>query len=136
MNFVRRIDVNKNDQISQDDFNAYKAQIKEKRKYSPEKSCKVNLEELVIKLKEKSIKKKISFYDVFNKLDSNKDGFISFDEWNKNLEFILPLDPEDRQLLFQYMDVSKLQMIDYKTFLSFMNGKGTTTAQNEKYDWV
>lgn len=34
------------------------------------------------------------------------------------------------------MDVSKLQMIDYKTFLSFMNGKGTTTAQNEKYDWV
>lgn len=27
-------------------------------------------------------------------------------------------------------------MIDYKTFLSFMNGKGTTTAQNEKYDWV
>lgn len=50
----------------------------------------------MIKLKEKSIKKKISFYDVFNKLDSNKDGFISFDEWNKNLEFILPLDAEDR----------------------------------------
>lgn len=27
-------------------------------------------------------------------------------------------------------------MIDYKTFLSFMNGKGASTGTHEKYDWV
>lgn len=34
------------------------------------------------------------------------------------------------------MDISKLSMIDYKTFLNFMNGKGANTLQHEKYDWV
>lgn len=34
------------------------------------------------------------------------------------------------------MDISRLQMIDYKTFLNFMNGKGKNTTETEKYDWV
>lgn len=94
------------------------------------------MEELVIKLREKAIKKKISFYDVFNKLDSNKDGFITADEWGKNIDTLLPLDSEDKELLFEYMDSSKLKMIDYKTFLGFMNGKGAGSNESEKYDWV
>ena len=81
-------------------------------------------------MREKSIKKKISFYDFFNKLDSNKDGFITFDEWNKNLDQILPLEEEEREVLFNYLDKSKNRMIDYKTFLNYMNGNNSGATEN------
>ena len=48
----------------------------------------------------------------------------------------MPLDSDDKELLFEFMDISKLKMIDYKTFLSFMNGKGSAINESEKYDWV
>lgn len=35
--------MNKNDEISEDDFNSFKAQIKDKVYHRPEKSCKVNM---------------------------------------------------------------------------------------------
>lgn len=89
-----------------------------------------------MKMREKSIKKKISFYDFFSKIDTNKDGFITLDEWNKNLDQVLPLSAEEKELLFNYIDKSQNRMIDYKTFLAFMNGTGSTNAESEKFDWI
>ena len=55
------------------------------------KICKIDLESLIIKIREKSIKKKISFFDLFRKLDKNNDGFISFDEWMQNIGQIVQM---------------------------------------------
>lgn len=77
----------------------------------------------------------MSNYDLFNKLDINKNGFITLEEWVKNIGFLLPISDEEKELLFEYLDVSKLKMIDYKTFLGFMNGTGPG-PESEKFDWV
>ena len=87
-------------------------------------------------MREKSVRKKISFFDFFKKLDSNKDGFITLDEWNKNFDQILPLPEDEREVLFDYIDKSKIKMIDYKTFLSCMNGGSSGPMESEKFDWV
>ena len=133
---MRKIDFNKDDEITQEDLVVFKESIRPQRNYKPEITNKVYLEELLNKMREKSIKKKISFYDFFSKLDSKKDGFITLDEWNKNLDQILPLSEEEREVLFDYLDKSKTKMIDYKTFLTFMNGNSSGPMENEKFDWV
>ena len=63
--------------MSEDDLAAYIMLIKPKKVYKPEHACSLNMEDLLIKLRERSIKKKISFYDLFQKLDENQDGFIT-----------------------------------------------------------
>ena len=45
----------------------------------------VQIEQLLIRLREKSIKKKISFYDLFRKLDKVGSGFITYEGWLKNI---------------------------------------------------
>ena len=42
-------------------------------------------EELLIKLREKRIKKKISVYDLFRKLDKVGSGFITHEGWFKHI---------------------------------------------------
>jgi Ca2+-binding EF-hand superfamily protein len=34
----------------------------------------------------------VSFYDLFNKFDENKDGFITKEEWMKNIGQIIQLE--------------------------------------------
>ena len=96
IDFVRKIDCNKDDEITQEDLVVFKESIRPHRNYKPAITNKIYLEELLNKMREKSIKKKISFYDFFNKLDSKKDGFITLDEWNTNLDQILPLSEEEK----------------------------------------
>jgi hypothetical protein len=43
----------------------------------------------LIKLREKSIKKKISFYDLFKKIDKVGSGFLTRESWIKNLDEII-----------------------------------------------
>lgn len=43
----------------------------------------------MIKLREKSIKKKISYYDLFKKLDKVGSGFITHEGWLSNIDEII-----------------------------------------------
>ena len=87
--------------------------------------CQVDVETLLLKLREKSIKKKISFYDLFRRLDKSGSGYINFEGWMKHLDSIISFNPEEKEGLFAHMDHTHNRMIDYKTFLSIMNGVGT-----------
>ena len=53
-----------------------------------------------------------------------------------NLGWILNVSEDEKELLFDHMDCSKLKMIDYTTFLSFMNGFNSSSLQAETFDWV
>ena len=55
-------------------------------------------------------------------LDANKDGFITLEEWMNNIGRIISLSDDQKEDLFEYMDRSKIKMIDYKVFLNIMNG--------------
>lgn len=38
--------------------------------------------------------------------------------------------------MFEFLDSSQIQMIDYKTFLAFLNGTNSSITESEKFDWV
>ena len=93
------------------------------------------IEELLIRLRERRVKKKVSVYDLFRKLDKVGSGFITHEGWLKNIGEVLPFTPEEKENLFNYMDKGRTKVIDYKTFLALMNG-GSTMVESEKFDWV
>lgn len=95
----------------------------------------MEIEELLIKLREKSIKKKISYYDLFRKLDKVGSGFITHEGWLKHLDEIISFTSEQKENLFLYMDKTGSKMIDYKTFLAIMNGNNNL-PQSENFNWV
>lgn len=43
----------------------------------------------------------------------------------KNLDQIFPFSNDEKEELFDFMDRSKIQMIDYKSFLNIMNGNAS-----------
>lgn len=49
----------------------------------------VEIENLLIRLRERSIKKKISYYDIFRILDKMNSGFITKDSWYSNIDQII-----------------------------------------------
>lgn len=55
----------------------------------------------------------MSNFDLFKALDSNSDGFITIDEWQKNLDPIYKFSTAIKDGLFAYMDKNKIGMIDY-----------------------
>lgn len=54
-------------------------------------------------------------------MDLNKDGFISFDEFNKGLDNILSLPQEIKEGFFAYIDKHKIGFIEYKSFLNVLS---------------
>ena len=60
----------------------------------------------------------LSFYDAFQFLDLNKDGFLTIDEYSKQLDKISKFSNETKNGLFAYMDNLKIGMIDYSRFLN------------------
>ena len=89
----------------------------------------------MIKLRERSIKKKISFYDIFRKLDKINSGFITREGWHSNIDQIISFNEDEKENLFNFMDKNHSKMIDYKTFLAFINGN-TNINSSEQFDWV
>ena len=53
-------------------------------------------------------------------MDENNDGFITINEFKKNIDSIFILDESIKDGLFAFMDKGKIGMINYKTFLDTM----------------
>jgi hypothetical protein len=56
----------------------------------------VEVEKLLIRLREKRIKKKISYYDLFRKLDRVGSGFITHEGWLKHINEIVPFSNDEK----------------------------------------
>jgi len=77
-------------------------------------------------MRERRIKKKISVYDLFRKLDKVGSGFITHEEWHTNLNDFIVFTEDENENLFNYFDRNKNKVIDYKSFQNFMNGSAGT----------
>ena len=80
----------------------------------------------------------ISFREFFTKLDENKDGMISFDEFDSGLKKIVDFSKNTVRGLFAYMDRNQIGMIDFNNFLKVMK-KSVLDNLDEKnddnFDW-
>jgi len=77
-------------------------------------------------MRERRIKKKISVYDLFRKLDKVGSGFITHEGWHNNLNDFIVFTEDEKENLFNYLDRNKNKLIDYKSFQNFMNGSADT----------
>ena len=118
---VRSIDLNEDEEIDAEDMRHYRELISDKVYKQMTNS---EIEELLNKLREKRIKKKISVYDLFRKLDKVGSGFITHESWLKNIGDIITFTEDEKENVFNYMDRNKNRVIDYKTFLSIVNSSG------------
>lgn len=53
----------------------------------------------------------------------------------KNIDEIITYSEDEKVNLFNFMDKSNSQIIDYKNFLQIMNGN-TNITQPEHFNWV
>lgn len=74
--------------------------------------------EVIAKIKEALVAKGISFKELFAKLDSNGDEFLTFAEFSEQMDSIIKLSPLVKEQLFAMMDVNKIGMVDYEAFLT------------------
>jgi Ca2+-binding EF-hand superfamily protein len=74
------------------------------------------MEEVLRELRQTLHLKRVSFYDMFNQLDQNKDGFITIEEFDK-IDKWVKFEQAVKDGLFAFIDKGKIGMIDYATFL-------------------
>jgi len=67
----------------------------------------VSIGNLFARLRERSIKKKISFYDVFRTVDSQNNGFITREEWMNNLDKVMQYTEIEKENMFNCMNKLK-----------------------------
>jgi Ca2+-binding EF-hand superfamily protein len=68
-------------------------------------------------------------------LDKINSGFITREGWHSNIDHIISFSDHEKESLFQFMDKNHSQMIDYKSFLSHMNGNPNINC-SEQFDWA
>jgi Ca2+-binding EF-hand superfamily protein len=61
--------------------------------------------------------KNLTELGLFNKLDSNKDGFITHAEFNKKIDEVITLAPGMKDKFFTFLDTRKLGLVDLDTFM-------------------
>jgi Ca2+-binding EF-hand superfamily protein len=61
--------------------------------------------------------KNLTVHGLFNKLDTNKDGFVSHPEFNKGIDTIINLAPALKDQFYNALDVRETGMVDLDTFL-------------------
>lgn len=87
------------------------------------------MELILRKLKRNAELKKLSFTDIFKRLDSNNDGFVSFSEFEQNIDSIMKLSSNIKEGLFAYFDILKIGMFDFPRFNSIFKRLTLTTDQ-------
>jgi len=62
-------------------------------------------------------RKNLTEIGLFQKLDSNNDGFVSHPEFNKNIDDIIKLAPALKDQFFNFLDARSLGLVDKDTFM-------------------
>jgi Ca2+-binding EF-hand superfamily protein len=94
--------------------------------------------QVISKIKEALLAKGISFRELFAKLDTNDDEFMTFTEFSENLDPVVKLSPYIKEQLFALMDVNKIGMVDYDSFLSTMKRSAVTpniVRVEDNFNW-
>lgn len=129
---VQLLDTDKDGYISQEDLKSVLGRylknhyfkyenIQEGLESRPNFYCEEVLSEEKFKLLVMDIKaamklKNLTDVGMFNKLDTNKDGFVSAPEFNENIDLVFPMASNIKDQFFAFLDVRKLGLVDLETF--------------------
>jgi len=84
--------------------------------------------------------KNLTELGLFNKLDSNKDGFITHAEFNKKIDEVINLAPGMKDKFFSFLDIRKLGLVDLDTFMKrFKEFKSSEVIANNNWNteqWI
>lgn len=115
---------NKNDRLAETLYNAMQIdatqqlQIQPKKSLYPIKEVKASKIDTVLRdLRQAMGNKNTSFREFFTKLDQNKDGLITFDEFRDGVVSLYPFSDEVVQGLFAFMDRQHIGMVDFNNYL-------------------
>ncbi len=75
-------------------------------------------DEIISNLKKVIIERKITYFEVFQRLDSNEDGFLTINEFIEGIDRFLRLSLIMKEGLFAYFDSLRIGMVDYPQFLA------------------
>lgn len=79
-----------------------------------------DVEKLLRELRRIMDRRRINNYELFAKMDSNEDGFMTVDEFCAGLEKVIPIPRAITEGFFAYIDKFKIGMIDISMFLKVM----------------
>lgn len=129
---IQLFDVDKDGYIDQEDLKSILSRyvknhyfkyesIPEGLESRPNFYCEETLSEEKFKLLVKDIKsamklKNLTDVGLFNKLDTNKDGFLTAPEFNENIDQIYPMTSNIKDQFYCFLDARKLGLIDLDTF--------------------
>ena len=96
-------------------------EIKEGINSKPNFYCEEVMSDEKFKLLVKDIKaamkqKNLTDVGLFNKLDTNKDGFVTGPEFNANIDQLYQMSSNIKDQFYSYLDVRKLGLVDLDTF--------------------
>lgn len=95
---------------------------------------------LIVKDIKQALKSKnLTELGLFNKLDTNKDGFITHAEFNKKIEEIIKLAPGMKDKFFSFLDKRSLGLVDLDTFMKrFKEFKSSEVISNnwDTEQWI
>lgn len=80
----------------------------------------------------------ISFREFFSKLDNNKDGLITFDEFREGLLNTIAFSEPVIKGLFAFMDRQHIGMVDFNNYFKVMKKSVLDTLQEgheDNFDW-
>ena len=83
---------------------------------------------LLRELRREMMMKRVSNYELFQRMDTNHDGFISIDEFCNELDKILPIPQEIKEGFFAYIDKNKIGVIDYNSLLLVLKKSFVTST--------
>ena len=107
--------------VTKSKTSGFKTILLEREKFFPKQPLtKEKALQVIARIKEALLQKGISFRELFAKLDTNNDEFLSFAEFSENIESVVKLSPYIKEQLFAYMDVNKIGMVDYESFWNTM----------------
>lgn len=125
--------------MSKSKSTGFKTILSERQKFFPKQPLtKEKALQVIAKIKEALVQKGISFRELFAKLDTNNDEFLTFAEFSENIEPIVKLSPYIKEQLFAYMDVNKIGMVDYESFWNTMKQTAVSppiVRVEDNFDW-
>jgi len=79
--------------------------------------------------------KNLTTLGLFNKLDNNRDGFITQVEFNKHIDEVFKIAPGMKDKFFSFLDIRNLGLVDWDTFKKrFKEYKSAEVIANNNWD--
>lgn len=145
--FLERYDLieGKNEKLAETLFNTMyidatkELEVPLKKELYPEKEVDEKKIDVVLRdLRQAISSRNISFRELFYKLDLNKDGIITYDEFKDGLKSIIEYSEPIVKGLFAYMDRQKIGMVDFNGYLRVMKKSvldKLSEGPEDNFDW-